>query len=193
MTADEAAERVYIALQQDDFSSALDSIEQALGLSEQRPLLRARLLAWQGQAFLGLHQLEPAQQSVLRGLSLARKAQDTHGVEALRRLHREIIARLAARHPPPDIADSWISKSCIAFDEGLDTRGVEFARKALDEADTPRDQVLALLALARSPEQATDAVFQAHKIAQSSEDFNLISAVAKAARAAKIVLSPHVF
>jgi tetratricopeptide (TPR) repeat protein len=191
--ADEAAERVYIALQQGDFSSALDSVEHALSLIENRPLLRARLLAWQGQAFFGLHQLEQAQQSVLRGLSLARKAKDTPGVEALRRLHREIVAGLAMRQRPLDATDSWISQSCIAFDEGQNKRGVELALKALSEADTPRDQVIALLALARSPEQVQGAVFRAHQIAQSSEDFNLINAVAKAARAAKIILSPHVF
>jgi len=196
MSLDALAERIYQAVQDDRFAEALEMIEGTISDRTDRPLLHARLLAWEGQSWLGLNQLERAQQSILKGMSLARRTGDKPGVRALQGLHRNVLARMAALKPPPLHQPTLLSEAQQAFDKGELETGAELARRALHKArseDDPREQVLALLALARSPALAQDAVLRAHRVAQDSEDSNLVSAVARAASAAQVELPAHVF
>jgi hypothetical protein len=52
---------------------------------------------------------------------------------------------------------------------------------------------MALLALARAPGEAEAAVREAADVADRSNDMNLVTAVARAARAAGVVLPPLIF
>ena len=53
--------------------------------------------------------------------------------------------------------------------------------------------MLALLALARVPTCTTEAILDAAAVADESNDMNLVTAVAQAAKAAKVVLPSKVF
>lgn len=196
MTADEVGTEVYEALQRSDFDAALERAEIGLSLSLDRPRLQARLYAWKGQALLGLKRHKDAQKAIVSGLSLARRAGDTKGAEALRALHRDVVAMLVALSPPVQPHESPLTRALAAFDAGAVDEAVALVEVAIREAEESgeaRDRVLALLALARAPGREETAILTAHAIAQESDDFNLVSAVARAARAADIDLPPHVF
>jgi tetratricopeptide (TPR) repeat protein len=196
MTADDVGAEIYQSLQRSEFEAALEKVQLGLSLSQDRPRLQARLYAWKGQALLGLKRHKDAQKAIVSGISLARKAGDTKGAEALRDLHRDIVARIVALSPPVQSHESPLTRALAAFDAGLVDEAIALVRVAIREAEEsgePRDRVLALLALARAPGQEEVAILTAHGIAQESDDFNLVSAVARAAKAADIDLPPHVF
>ena len=196
MTADELAQRAHDALAADQNESALLLITQAVQQCENRPRLAARLWAWKAQALMNLHRPKEAQSAVLRGLSLAKKHEEKAGIDALRSLHQQILARMAIRSQSQNDSSSPLRSAIAAYDRGDLEAGTSQALKAFQVAQSeqnPRDQVLALLALARTPDQTQSAILQAHEIAQDSEDLNLVTAVAKAAKATKIVLPVHVF
>ena len=196
MNVDEFADLAYRSLQDAEYRTALNNCEHALELVTGRPKLEARIHAWKAQALMGLHKYSEAQSAVLRGLSIARRCGDTQGVEPLRNLHRDIVARIVALQPPAQLDDTPLTRALSAFDRRDVDTGIRHAQEALAAAKatgSPRDLVLAYLALARAPEKASKAIYSAHEIAQQCGDMNLISAVARAAKAAEINLPTHVF
>ena len=196
MTLDQLAKQAHDALAANHNEASIRLSSQAIELCEDRPRLAARLWAWKAQALMNLHRPKEAQTAIVRGLSLAKRHEEKAGLDALRALHQQVLARLALDSQPHSDPISPLQAALLAYDRGDIESGTSLALKAFNDARTeqnPRDQVLALLALARTPEQTQDAILQAHEIAQDSEDLNLVTAVAKAATAAKIVLPAHVF
>ena len=60
-------------------------------------------------------------------------------------------------------------------------------------SDDAREEVLSLLALARIPGRCEAAIKDAQSVADSSSDKNLVTAVARAARAAGVPLPKQIF
>ena len=102
MNVDELANSAYRSLQIGEHIAALSTCEQALSLAHDRPKLQARLHSWKAQALMAAHRYKEAQAAALRGLSIARRCGDGPGVAAVRDLHRQIVARMAALAPPPE-------------------------------------------------------------------------------------------
>ena len=94
MTADTLARQAYDALAAGQHKTALERVNQAISLGAERPRLLARLYAWKAQSLMGLQRLAEAQQSVLKGIRIAKRTEESSGVEALRDLHRQILARV---------------------------------------------------------------------------------------------------
>jgi len=154
----------------------------------------ARGLAWLGQAHLGLNELSEARQALRRASEVATAIGDEAGLHAIRELRHEVgIRAMAAPPKAPEPDGSVIARACAAFDTGNPHDGLLLARQARAEADSPRDEVLALLAIARSPSEAHEAIKQAAAVADRASDFNLVHAVTRAARAAGVVLPAKVF
>lgn len=216
MSVDEAAALAFAALRAGRWEEVIGQV-QALDLPElrsERPLLAARLMAWKAQALAGLNHLEEAKHAVLDAIRLAKSGGDMEGLAPLRELHAGISARLAALQvstgqqaadadllsmPEAEIArcsagervDILIRQASAWIERGEAAQGRSCAERALEEASSARAKVLAWLCLARLGEGEA-AVRSAWKVADDADDHNLITAVAKAAKAAGVILSPPI-
>jgi len=159
-----------------------------------RPDLCARGLAWLAQAQLGIGDLSGARVALRRAAAIATAIDDTAGLQAIRELRQQVGARAMAAPPAAPAPDeTLIGQACAAFDAGDAEGGLALATEAHATAQTPRDEVLALLAIARAPGHAERAVLQAALVADAASDFNLVHAVSRAARAAGVSLPAKVF
>lgn len=193
---DGLAVEIYRRLSRQDAQGAMELFEDALAASVDRPALRARLHGWRAQALLQLRRPEDASSAALQGIRAARAAGDADGLTALRDLQSQALAQAGAlKAPPPDVTTP-VGLAVSALDAGKLKSGELLAlgalRQALDAKDN-RESVLALLALARLPHRTEAALMQAHAIADSSGDMNLVTAVARAAKAAGINFGVRVF
>jgi len=196
--ADELAVAMVQALAQQDGDQAL-AIGVALApLIEERPTLLARHAAWTAQAHILRREYDLARGALKRAIALAEAAGEVDVLPDLRRLTTEIFqarsAIAAARSGP--LPDTLLGRALAAIDGGDFGHGTDLALSAREAAradEDPREEVLALLALARIPGRASDAVQAAHAVADASSDRNLVTAVAQAARAAGIDLPKRVF
>jgi hypothetical protein len=196
--ADELAVAMVQALARQDGDQAL-AIGAALGPAiTDRPSLLARHMAWTAQAHLlrGEHTL--ARASLKRATALAEASGDAAALPGLRKLATEIFqakASAAAAKASP-LPDTLVGRALAAIDTGNFKAGTDLAlaaRSAAKAGDDAREEVLALLALARVPGRADGAVKAAHAVADASSDKNLVTAVARAARAAGIEIPKQVF
>lgn len=193
---DHLALHVYQAIQRGDNRLALSLGAEAQAAADERPALLARLLAWEAQAAAALGEGPRARQALRRARGLAQSMGDTEGDAALASLQAQLMQRLMASRPPPPDEGTELGRALAAFDRGDVEGGARMAALCVELARAdgdPRAQVLALLALARSPTAAAGAIEEAHRVADASGDFNLVTAVSKAARAAGLTLAPHVF
>jgi hypothetical protein len=193
---DELAVALVAALARQDGDAAL-SLSHALGpLIEDRPALLARHAAWTAQA----HQLRGEQSEaiakVAQAIALATAAEETDALPALKALKVQLVTGKAAAPGALPLPDTLLGRSVSALDAGNLTDGARLARQARIEAQSmgnARDEVLSLLALARIPGQEDSAIRSAAAVADASEDKNLVTAVAHAARAGRIALPKKVF
>ena len=193
---DHLALHVYQAIQRGAPREALGLSAEAQVAAADRPELLARLLAWEAQAAADVGEGPRARQALRRARGLAQSIGDTEGDAALAGLQAQLMQRLMASRPPPPDEATPIGRALAAFDRGDEDEGVRLAAHclALGRADgDPRAQVLALLAIARSPSRASGAIEEALNVADKSDDFNLVTAVSKAAKAAGLSLPPRVF
>jgi hypothetical protein len=156
-----------------------------------RPALLARLLAWEAQAAAALGEGPRARQALRKAKGLAQAEGDAEGEAAISALQAQLMQRLMAAKPPPPDTTTAIGAALAAFDRGDAAAGLRLAHEAYAQAtadNDPREQVLALLAIARSPPHAIDAIATAAGIADASDDFNLVTAVSKAAKMAGLAL-----
>jgi len=196
--ADELAVAMVQALARQDGEQAL-AISVALApLITGRPTLLARHAAWTAQAHIlkGEHTL--ARSMLKRAIALAEASGDIDALPALRKLSTEIFqakAAAAAAQATP-LPDTLLGKALAAIDEGYFSSGTDLALAAREAARADgdnREEVLSLLALARIPGRADTAVKEAQTVADASSDKNLVTAVARAARAAGVQLPKQVF
>ena len=195
--ARQLAEAVVAALRTGDGRRALLILDQLSPLVGEDLALRARSHAWEAQGHLLTGALDSASLAARAALKGARAAgEPEEGLAPLRTLYGQIQAARSARASavPLPLPDSPLGRALAAFDAGRREEGVQEAQAAFGSAGgEPREQVLALLALARSPEHAEASIREAAEIADASDDFNLVSAVARAARAAGVDLGVHLF
>ncbi len=190
------ARTIYRLLQAGKNREALERLPPFIDQADSatRPDLCARGLAWLGQAHLGLNDLAGARQALRRASAIATAIEDEAGLQAIRELRNELGARAMAAPPSvPEPDDSLIARACAAFDLGRPAEGLTLARQAQAAAASPRDEVLALLAIARAPAETHAAILHAAEVADRASDFNLVHAVTRASRAAGVVLPPKVF
>ncbi len=197
MSVDALALEVYRRLQADDPRGALALAADALPLTAGRPGLEARLRCWSAQAHIELGAFKPAREALRAALAVAQAAGDPDGESAVAQLRLQLSARqLAAAPPAAELPDTPVGRAAAAFDRGDPEAGARLAREARAAAAAvgdPREEVMALLALARAPGEAEAAVREAADVADRSNDMNLVTAVARAARAAGVALPPLIF
>ena len=171
----------------------------------------ARLSGYRAQALEALGRLEEAERAAADAVRIARMAQDGDGLAAFRMVHQRVLGGLAAvrlgeqervrdavlvdQDEEAGIADleggaraAWLLRRAGALlDAGRPDDARAACRRAFGEAAAagdPREQVFALLTELRiDPEGPLLKLARAHAIADRADDMNLITAVAKAARA----------
>jgi hypothetical protein len=196
--ADELAVALVQALAQQDGEQALSIGTALTALIGDRPALRARHAAWMGQAHQLQGNLEEALISVREAITLAQTAQEIDALPALKALKVELVTgraavQAAANAPLPD---TLLGRALMALNEGDTDDGARLARHARLQAQSEGDfrvEVFSLLALARIPGQEDSAIRAAYAVADSSDDKNLVTAVARAARAAAVPLPKSTF
>lgn len=196
-TADALALQLYRALQHRDPAGAVRIGPPALRAAEGRPRLQGRLHAWLAQAEDQRGEGKAARGHLRAALKIARTLDDPEELAALRPLQEHIIGRVvSASAPAPAPPSTGAGRASAAFDVGEPDLGERLARAALADARSagdPRETVLSLLALARHPDHREAAIREAADFADGTNDHNLITAVAHAARAAGVTLAPRVF
>ena len=196
--ADELAVAMVQALARQDGKQAL-AIGVALApLINDRPTLLARHAAWTAQAHIlrGEHKL--ARTALKQAIALAEACGDTDAIPGLRKVSAQIFQAMsaAAAAASAPLPDTILGRAIGAMDEGDHAKATELAisaRQAAKAAGDFREEVFSLLALARVPGRAAEAIKEAQTVADASSDMNLVTAVAAAARAAGIEIPKQVF
>ena len=188
------------ALRQGRPEDVLRDAPSTLEAVADEPLLTARVHAWLAQAHLATGDLVEASRAARAAITAAKAGGDTAGVEQLRGLLGQItLARQAAAtqaNEPPPLPDTPVARASAALDAGRNDEGEALAltARAAAQADgDAREEVLALLALARVPHRTREALLAARDVADDSDDMNLVTAVAHAADAAGLPFPPKVF
>lgn len=195
---DEEARQLYSQLQRHHTGSALKALPglTSAALSAGRLDLALRLEIWTGQAHLKQGDTKLARTHLRTAAAHARALDDNAALEAISGLRQQLMAT-AMQAPPPDHSpDTPVAHALAAFDRSDVDQGVALAREARAQAirdRNPREEVMSLLALARAPAHTEAALREAATVADHSGDFNLVTAVAHAARAAGVPLPPKVF
>lgn len=207
-------DRAFTSLKARDWQGVLAALE---GFAPPDEPSAARAAAWSAQALEGLGRLEEAERQAALATRLAKKAGEAAGVEASRALHQRVLGALAAAkalaqeraadaalaelddealvaraEDDTGAAALLLRKGNALADRGEGAAAAASARAGLSRAEragAPRERVLLLLLLARAePEAAPAHVQAAHAVADAAGDWNLVTAVAKAARAAGVRL-----
>jgi len=189
---EQAILEMVLALKKGDGAKALEVAETAYEGAAGRPALEARVLTWWAQALRMAGDRDGARARLGAALAKAEEAGDAAGVEAI----QPLLAELAPPAARPAGSTTPVGLAVEALDKGETKRGELLAlgahRLAVRDGDV-REQVLALLALARLPHRTHAAIEEAARVADESGDANLVTAVAKAAKAADHALPKHVF
>lgn len=190
---DPVYQNVIDALKREDGAAALAAAPAALAAARENPALKARVIAWMAQAEMYCGNYKAASQAARQASALAGEQGDDRAVAALRGLLAEIATRrraaagIQASPLPIDLPDSPVIRANAQISMGDLERGAELAREArrlAQEAGDAREEILALLALARVPAHTEEALNEAAAVADQSGDMNLVTAVARAAKAA---------
>ncbi len=177
-------------------------------LGELTPAEAARTHAWRGQALRALGRPAEGARAVIEALRAARAIGDADGVAALRALHGELAASAAAAEAAEsgrradaalldardaDLdADKLLRKAGALHDAGRTVESSACLHLAAERASTPREAVLVRLARARLTRDPGE-IHAAHALAEASNDQNLLTAVAHAARALGVRFEPPSF
>jgi hypothetical protein len=195
---DELAVALVAALARQDGDLALALSASMVPLIGDRLGLQARHAAWTAQAHQLQGQTDQALIKIREAIALATTANDPEAVAALKGLKVQIVTGKAAAAQPGalPLPDTLLGRAVAAMDSGDHDTGAGLARQARIEAQSTgnaRDEVLSLLAMARICGQEDSAIRAAYRVADASDDKNLVTAVARAARAAAISLPKKVF
>ena len=217
MTPDELGLAAWEALRAGRYAEVLELVAamDTPALREERPRLVARALAWKAQAQSAENRWSEARVAVLSAIRLAREARDEDGLVALRAFHGRIAASLAALESaqlqeaadralletPPLLQGTAEERAALLLRQagalltaGRPEEATHCAQQALQCGGGIREQVLARLSLARSEPDATAAhLIAAFEAADAADDHTLITAVAQAARLARVQLPTPVF
>jgi hypothetical protein len=199
-----------------DAVAALEPVARDPDFESQPDLadVRARVWSLLAQALHEGGRSREAEPWARKALAVAEGEGDREGVAAVRALHQAIFsaateaaraergardARLLAATPlaevlatldPEHAASTLVAKAVADLDDGRPDDAAPVARMALEratEAGDVREQVLALLALARAvPAEASDHLRAAWSVADAAAEFTLVGAVARAAELAGV-------
>jgi hypothetical protein len=198
----------YDALVRGDAAAALERLNELDAPAS--PGRAARHAAYTAQALQRLGHAREADHAYEDAIRLAREAGDLDGVKALRQLRHSLVPSLVALDTADNAADAaralldqpdealdadaLVRKAAAAMAAGLRDVAAASAAAARARATNARESVLAILAEAGAREELRDLlIHEAHAIADEDGDMNLVTAVAKAARAAKLTLKPPSF
>ncbi len=193
---DADALKAYRLLQDGRPAEARLLAEQVLHRAAERPALAGRLHAWAAQASLRLQEPRPARRHLSAALRLARSLDDAEGLRALAPLQQAVFAALTTASRPAPAPETPAARAVAAYDAGNTTLGERLARDARQVAQQTGDtkeEVVALLALARTPGLTEGSLREAAAVADRCGDRNLVTAVAKACKAAGVDLGDRVF
>jgi len=201
MEARELFLKIIDHLKREEGGPVLALAPQALEASKDNPALRARVLAWLGQAEMFEGNYKGAAAAVRQAKALAEQSGDGAAVNQLKSLLAQITMRRQAASglasaPASEILDTPLFRADAAISRGAHEEGEALAQAAIAAAvqsGNARDQVLGLLTIARIPGRAAQSIGEAAAVADASGDMNLVTAVAQAARAAGIEIAPKVF
>ena len=196
--ADELAVALVQALARQDADEALTLSESLSPLIADRPALRARHAAWTAQAHQLRGDLHQAAQAIRQAITLAQAAGDTDAIPALKSLKATIVTGKVAQQSAAELPlpETLLGQAVAAIDTGDTQQGQTLARQARIEAQAmgnARDEVFSLLALARIEGQEDSAIRAAYSVADDANDKNLVTAVARAAKAAGVTLPKKTF
>ena len=196
--ADELAIALVQALARQDGDEAMGLALALDPLIGDRPSLRARHATWMAQAHQLRGEFDQATSMIRHAITLATIAGDADALPALKTLKAQLVAgRIAAANAGElPLPETLLGRAVYAMDQGNMDEGAHLARQARIEAQSvanSRDEVLALLALARIPGLEDSAIRAAYDVADLSSDKNLVTAVSRAAHAAAVSLPKKVF
>lgn len=190
------------ALKRGDGAAVLAMAPELLRTAGDNQPIKSRVLAWLGQAEMLEGNLSAASQAVRQAMAIAREIGDDKGQLALRGLQAQLMVKRqearggAAPTLPIDLPNTPVARANAMIQMGDLTQGealARTARKLAHEAGDAREEVLALLSLARIPTAVEEALSEAAAVADASGDMNLVTAVAHAAKAAGRPFPPKVF
>ena len=190
---EELAVALVQALARQDTEKTLTLCDTLAPLVDQRPSLQARLSAWRAQAHRLDGDLDEALIHIRSAIALAQQANESEAISALRGLKAEIVSGKAAIEAATQmpLPDTLLGRAVASIDNDDFSEGGKLARQARLLAQSEgnhREEVLALLALARIPGQEDSAIRAAYNVADESNDKNLVTAVARAAKSTKVNL-----
>ena len=196
--SEELAVALVHALAQQDGERALEIALALDPLIGDRPALRARHAAWTAQAHQMRGDFAQAARMIRDAIALAQTAGESEALPALKALKADIVRGKVASSSADalPLPDTLLGRAVTAMNEGDLDGGATLARQARIEAQSmgnARDEVFALLALARVPGQEDSAIRAAFGVADASDDKNLVTAVSRAAGAASVALPKKVF
>lgn len=172
------------------------------------PGLHTRSLAFRAQALEGLGRLGEAERAAAKAVQSAKQEPGQPGLVAVRGLHAAILAQVGAREvarkaveadralleqadtalaKEPNASAVLVRRANALADAGRVDEARASATLAWDLAREPREQVLAALTISRCGSAETW-IQRAHVVADRADDHNLLTAVAKAAKMAGVVL-----
>lgn len=190
------------ALKREDGAAVLARAPELIRAAGDNPAMKGRVLAWLAQAEMFNGDLKAASQAARQALAVAKDAGDEKGQLAIRGLQAQITMKrqeAAGRDAAPlpvELPNTPVSRAMAMITMGDLSTGEALAREArrlAREAGDAREEVMALLALARVPACAAEAIHEAAAAADASGDMNLVTAVSKAAKAAGVPLPTKVF
>jgi hypothetical protein len=189
---EDALLQAFESLRRRDAEGALAALE---GFSADDPGRAARAAGYRAQALRTLARVDEAERAAAEAVRLAKRAGDADGVAALRQLHASILAsvaavRAAAQQAAGDTSDGSVGRVLELAKAGRSEEATHLAcviRDRARAAGDAREEVLALLAAARAGDPHRW-IREAHAVADASDDQNLVTAVAQAARAAGVRL-----
>ena len=195
---DELAVALVHALSRQDGEQALELAQAMEPLIGERAALRARHATWTAQAHQLRGNFAQAATMIRSAIALAQAAGESEALPGLKMLKADIVrgkvaSKTADALPLPD---TLLGRAVAAMDSGDLDGGAALARQARIEAQSmgnARDEVFALLALARIDGQEDSAIRAAFAVADASDDKNLVTAVSRAAGAASVALPKKVF
>lgn len=200
------------ALRRGEFAVAADVLgaardDAAWAAADDVADLRARVASLYAQALLGAGRIDEADRAVVDALRLVKPLGDATALAEVRALQGEIVkARVEARQREAEaaerrrVADTPVDellagvadpdrqaallnqKATAEIDLGRTKSGEALARRALALATSPREQVFARLAIARTaPREATEQIEAAWACASDANEFNLVAIIARTA------------
>ena len=196
MNIDDLAKLTTQSIQQNQLDLLFEMENDIFSSLTQYPLWLPRFHGWYAQAYLQAKKPQRANLHCNTAIRLAKAIQDDKGVKHLRDLREQITALLVVLSAKKKEAGSVLEGAISALEAENIELCKDLAQLALKEAievQDPKQEILALLTLAKIPSERTTAIDRAYHRCQEIGDMNLITAVKKTMDELNIEVPKHVF